>query len=131
MKYKDLRPEDSKKYHNNEGIDAVTNFQDAAFFLRNSIVLCNNIINIDNSILENMEESEESEESLNNEYQYYITDCTERDVQYLKKRFNLRFTYSDLLDCYVLCVFVYGTSWEYCYCKDNAIDPNEELMLKK
>lgn len=47
-------------------------------------------------------------------FQWYITDCSEDDVNYLIESFGLIFTYSDLLDCWILCVTQYGTNWYYC-----------------
>ena len=46
-------------------------------------------------------------------YQWYITDCSKWDVEYLIKTFGLLFTYSDLLDCYILCATHFGTGWDY------------------
>lgn len=46
-------------------------------------------------------------------YQWFITNCTDDDVEYLEKTFGLLFTYSDLLDKYILCVDHFGTSWDY------------------
>lgn len=45
--------------------------------------------------------------------QWYITDCSKFDVEYLTNAFGLIFTYSDLLDCYILCVTHFGTGWSY------------------
>ena len=45
--------------------------------------------------------------------QWFITDCSQSDVEYLEKSFNLLFTYSELLDKYILCVDHWGTSWDY------------------
>lgn len=46
-------------------------------------------------------------------YQWYITDCSKWDMEYLRDTFGLLFTYSDMLDCYILCVTHFGTSWDY------------------
>lgn len=46
-------------------------------------------------------------------FQWYITDCSKWDVEYLTKTFGLLFTYSDKLDCYILCVTHFGTGWGY------------------
>lgn len=46
-------------------------------------------------------------------FQWFITDCSEWDVKFLREHFGLLFTYSDLLDCYILCVTHYGTAWDY------------------
>lgn len=42
-----------------------------------------------------------------------LQDCTDDDVEYLEQTFGLLFTYSDLLDKYILCVDHFGTSWDY------------------
>lgn len=46
-------------------------------------------------------------------YQWYITDCSKWDMEYLRDTFGLLFTYSNLLDCYILCVTHWGTGWDY------------------
>lgn len=46
-------------------------------------------------------------------YQWYITDCSKWDMEYLRDTFGLLFTYSDMLDCYILCVTHFGTGWDY------------------
>ena len=46
-------------------------------------------------------------------FQWFISDCSKSDVEYLSENFGLVFTYSDLLDCYILCVTHYGTGWDY------------------
>lgn len=46
-------------------------------------------------------------------YQWYITDCSKWDMEYLRDTFGLLFTYSDMLDCYILCVTHFGTKWDY------------------
>lgn len=58
-------------------------------------------------------EEEEEEEDEPQIYQWYITSANKDTVEYLSKRFGLWFTYSDLLDCYVLCVTHWGTGWDY------------------
>ena len=46
-------------------------------------------------------------------YQWYITDCSKWDMEYLRDTFGLLFTYSDMLDCYILRVTHFGTGWDY------------------
>lgn len=46
-------------------------------------------------------------------FQWFITDCSESDMEYLRDTFGLLFTYSNLLDCYILCVTHFGTGWDY------------------
>lgn len=95
-----------------------TNYRVAVHWLNNSYVMCNNIAEIDDSIFDNMRFSFYDEET--NEYieiyQWFVSDCSDSDVEYLEETFGLLFTYSDLLDCYILCVNHYGTSWDYVYC---------------
>jgi hypothetical protein len=96
-----------------------TTYAEAVNWLNNSLILCNNITEIDTSIYDNMRFSDYDEESdsYTEIYQWYITDCSEGDVEYLEKHFGLLFTYSDLLDKYILCVDHYGTSWKYVHCE--------------
>ena len=112
-----------------------TNYGVAVNWLNNNFILCNEIQNLDQSIFDNARfgffyytdedgnqyESEsdyEGEEELNENsreiFQYYLTDCSESDVEFLEETFpGLLFTYSDLLGLYVLCVDHYGTKWYY------------------
>ena len=124
-------------------------------FIGERLVLCNNIVEIDENFLFNREcgfedfdevyeiededEDGEDEEELENEditleeleeqasdyaneeeynyefYQYFIIDISNWDLEYLKecKQRTLQICYSELLDCYVLCVGHCGTSWTY------------------
>lgn len=124
-------------------------------FIGERLVLCNNIVEIDENFLFNrecgfedfdevyetkLEElKEENKEELENEditleeleeqasdyaneeeynyefYQYFIIDISNWDLEYLKecKQRTLQICYSELLDCYVLCVGHCGTSWTY------------------
>lgn len=77
------------------------------------IVLCNNIEQLDNSIFDNAinlynEETEEYEEI----YQYYLCNIGEWEKEHLEKM-GIIISYSDMLDCDVLMVDHYGTSWDY------------------
>lgn len=94
-----------------------TNYRTATQWCNNSFVLCNNLPSIDPSIYDNMEFSlyDEETETENEIYQWFITDCSEWDKNFLAEHFGLLFTYSDLLDCYILCVDHWGTSWDYVY----------------
>lgn len=77
------------------------------------IVLCNNIEELDESVLENAvnlynEETEEYEEI----YQYYLCNISEWEKEQLEKM-GIIISYSDMLDCDVLMVDHFGTSWDY------------------
>ena len=96
-----------------------TTYAEAVNWLHNSYVLCNNIVDVDESIWDNMRFSlyDEETETETEIFQYYITDASESDVEYLEKNFGLLFTYSDKLDCFILCVNHFGTSWNYVPCE--------------
>lgn len=96
-----------------------TTYSEAVNWLHNDFVLCNNIPDVDESIWDNMRFSSYDEEtdSYTEIYQYYITDASESDVEYLEKHFGLLFTYSEKLDCFILCVDHCGTSWNYVHCE--------------
>ena len=95
-----------------------TNYRTAVDWLNTALVLCNNIGEVDPSIWDNArfsfyEEDEDGYEHETEIFQYYLTDASESDVEWLEEHFGLLFTYSDLLDIYVLCVDHWGTSWDY------------------
>lgn len=94
-----------------------TTYLKAVDWCHNHRVLCNNIAEKDPSVYDNARFSWDEDTEI---YQWYLTDCSEWDVEYLEKRFGLLFTYSDLLDVYVLCVDHWGTSWDYVPCVDNG-----------
>ena len=124
----------SKEYTNKEGTKIVTNYKDAVNWLNNSYVLCNRIgdMNIDESIFDNarFEYLDEDTDEYTEIYQWFITDASESDIEYLEKRFGLLFTYSDLLDTYVLCVDHLGTSWDYVGCDDSEKDEYFKNQIK-
>jgi hypothetical protein len=106
----------------------VTNYRVAVNWCGNSYVLCNNIAIIDETIWENMRfDTFDEEGNPIDVYQWYISDCSESDVEYLEETFGLLFTYSDLLGCYILCVDHWGTSWDYVYCETTNEYAKREL----
>jgi len=86
-----------------------TNYYVATHWLHNNYILCNDIVEKDPDF--NYPELEENEEI----YQYFLTDASKEDVEYLQEHFGLAFGYSEMLDLYVLCVTHFGTSWDYVY----------------
>lgn len=128
----------SRKVCNKRGIEIVTNYKDAVGWGHNDFVMCNNIVNFDDSIWDNMRfgtgidyDLEGNEEDPSEIYQWFITSASELSVKYLEDRFNLKFTYSDMLDCFVLCVTHYGTSWDYVFCPDTEMDAKAKKELAK
>lgn len=72
------------------------------------LVLCNNIVNIDGALFDNMVNIEEDDEI----YQYYLCNLGEFEREKLIE-YGVSLSYSELLDCDVLLVTHYGTSWDY------------------
>jgi hypothetical protein len=95
-----------------------TNYRVATQWRNNSLILCNDIVEKDPSVIDNALFAWDDEETGEVDiYQWFLTDCSHDDVMYLKETFGLLFTYSDLLDLYILCVAHYGTAWDYVYCE--------------
>lgn len=94
-----------------------TNFRVAVDWLNLNLILCNGITEIDPSVWDNMrfDTYDEETEEYTEIYQYYLTSASSDDVRWLEEHFGLQFTYSELLDLYILCVTHYGTSWDYVY----------------
>lgn len=84
--------------------------------------LCNNIVNIDTSVCDNMENCEEDVEI----YQYYLCHIGQWDREQALKA-GLILSYSDMLDCDVLCVDHWGTSWDYVLTDVKLFDNWEDL----
>lgn len=88
-----------------------TTFAVAVKWCNNSLIRCNEIAHLDETIWDNMRFALDEEDEI---FQYYITDCTEDDVEFLESHFTqLYFTYSEMLDKYILCVTHWGTAWDY------------------
>lgn len=96
-----------------------TNYYVATHWLHNNLILCNEITEADESVFENCRFSlyDEETEREHEIFQFFITDCTEDDMEWLEEHFGLLFTYSNLLDKYILCVDHFGTSWDYVPCE--------------
>ena len=86
------------------------------------VVLCNNIANIDDSIFYNMENANENVEI----YQYYLCNVGQWEREQCLKA-GLILSYSDMLDCDVLCVDHFGTSWDYVLTDVKLFGNYEEL----
>lgn len=86
------------------------------------LVLCNNIATIDESIYDNMEGLEEDAEI----YQFFLCNIDERNKKLLLDC-GFVLSYSDLLDCDVLCVDHFGTAWDYVLTDVKLFDTYREL----
>lgn len=99
----------------NENNTMYTDYYTAVHWLDNSFIMCNNIAEIDTSVYDNMrfDYYDEASDEYTEIYQWFITDCSESDVEFLEEHFpDLLFTYSDMLDCFILCVDHFGTMWK-------------------
>lgn len=110
-----------------------TTYSIATHWLGNSYVLANNITQ-DTSVFDNFRFDfyDEDGEPMDI-YQWYITDANESDVEWLEKTFGLLFTYSDLLDCFVLCVDHFGTGWDCVPCdilNEAVLESNPEIVYE-
>lgn len=110
-----------------------TTYRIATHWLNNSYVLANNITQ-DTSVFDNFrfEFYDENEKPVEI-YQWYITDANESDVEWLEDTFGLLFTYSELLDCFVLCVDHCGTGWDYVPCdiiNETILESNPEILYE-
>ena len=95
-----------------------TTYREAADWCNNSYILCNNITMVDSSVYDNARFNFCDEDDNPVEiFQWYLTDAGESDVEFLEKHFGLLFTYSDKLDCFVLCVDHLGTRWDSVPCE--------------
>jgi hypothetical protein len=96
-------------------------------------VLCNNIVDIDEFIYDNVEVgnlyNEESDEYVEI-YQYFICRLTESEIETLREltqnNNDVIIAYSDVLDCHVLMVDHFGTSWDYVLTSVPLVDTYEE-----
>lgn len=85
----------------------LTTYRTAVEWLNTNLVLCNRLPEIDFTIWENMRQGFDEETEI---FQWYITNASDTDVDWLEEHFGLLFTYSELLECWILCVDHYGTS---------------------
>lgn len=110
-----------------------TNYRVATKWLNNSLVMCNHICEVDPEMWDNMRFSLEDEETgeYRDIFQWFITDCSESEVIFLEEHFGLLFAYSPLLDCYILAVDHYGTSWDYVYNETDIEQAARELGEEK
>lgn len=118
-----------------------TTYKNAVNWCGNSYILQNNIAEIDPAFFDDNADifCEDAEGNTPEYYQYYISDCTKSDAEWLSKTFNLVFGYSNLLEHYILCVPHYGTGWDYVPCEvknadwweSNGEDYSYERLTKK
>ena len=100
------------------------------------IVLCNNIADIDDSIWENVQVGslyDEENDTYTDIYQYYLCNVSKWDIEALKELTkddnSIILSYSDKLECDVLIVDHFGTSWDYVLTSVPLVDTIEECGI--
>lgn len=91
---------------------AFISYRDASKYFYNSLILCNNIVDVDDAIFENCKLCNAKQDY----YQYFLTDCSQDDAEKLHQWFGLNLLYSGKLGLYILCVEHWETSWDYVPC---------------
>lgn len=86
-------------------------------------VLCNEIAKLDDSIFYNVNENYCEEKEI---YQYYLCNLSEYEKEQLTNC-GIILSYSDMLDCDVLMVDHFGTSWDYVLTDVKLFDNYEDL----
>lgn len=143
----------------NKTIYGYTSFLKAAEW-HNDLILCNNIVNIDEDLLftddrfinepmseEEFEKSEDYEyydkdydryyESYEEQrfevYQWFLTDLSESEAEFKHKTFGLDYYYSEKLGLYVMPVYHYGTAWRILSCPiydKQFTEWNKDMLVK-
>ena len=88
-------------------------YEFATSFIQNKILL-NNIPELDENIWENIPSvynEEEDDYEYPEIYQWYLTDLSDSEAEWLQETFELMLVYSDKLG-WVLCVDHFGTAWD-------------------
>ena len=106
-----------------------TTYRIATKWLSNNYILANNIAEEEGFFDECRFDLYDEDNNFIEIYQYYITDASLDDVEYLEKNFGLKFSYSNKLECFVLCVDHWGTGWDYVSCEisEELLEINPEL----
>lgn len=95
-----------------------------------NLVLCNNILNLDEFLFDNIVVGEISEDT--EIYQAYIIDIANYNIEYLQENLentnDIIIAYSNMLDCYVLLVDHFGTSWDYVSTDIKLTDDLNEVL---
>jgi hypothetical protein len=112
-----------------------TDYKTASHWGNCQLIMCNNIADIDPTVWNNMRfDYYDKDDNQVEIFQWFITDLTDWTVEWNEKTFDLKYTYSELLDKYILCVDHCGTSWDYVPCEVKSqswIENNKDLKFKR
>lgn len=99
-------------------------------------VLCNNIVDIDESIWENVEVGQlynEETDEYTEIFQYFVCNVSEWEIETLKEltqdNNDIIIAYSNVLDTHILMVDHFGTSWDYVLTSVPLVDTYEECGI--
>ena len=110
-----------------------TDYYTATHWLNGNLILCNKICKIDKDIFSEMRFDdfyidEDGKEQQIDIYQWFLTSYSIGDVKFLERSFGLKFTYSNKLDLFVLCVDNFGTPWTGVNCKVFNDEISDEII---
>ena len=91
-----------------------TDYKTAVNWCGNDLILCNKIAEIDTTVYDNARFDWDENGEI---FQWFLTNASTDDIEYSERTFGLLYTYSTLLDCYVLCADHFGTAWDYVPCE--------------
>lgn len=84
-------------------------YKSAIRWLKNDFVKLDKIAQIDSSVWDNMMGAGENDEIA----EFYVSNCSKQEVEFLMKSFEgLIFSFSEVLEEYILCVDHWGTPWD-------------------
>lgn len=90
-----------------------TSYLKAVEWMHNNLILCNDVAKLFD-LDYRFDLYDEKTNSYVEIWQFFLTDCNDRDVLFLEKSFSdMNFAYCNELGLYVLCVTHWGTSWDY------------------
>lgn len=90
-----------------------TTYNIATHWLQNSYILCNDVAKEETFWCNCRFDLEDEDGAYKEIYQFYLTDASLSEVEWLEETFGLLFSYSDNLDLFVLCVDHFGTGWTH------------------
>lgn len=125
-KYGLLKNEKMGKYEKEKGF---ASYKTIIQYFAGNIVLCNNIINVDESIFYNMDCTETNDYGdiiYPDVYQYYVCNISEYEKEKLQAA-GVILSYSDMLQCDIICVDHYGTSWDHVLTNIKLFDTYDDL----
>ena len=121
-----LKNEKMGEYEKEQGFASYATIVD--MFARD-ILLCNNILELDVSVLDNIEMREDYED-VPDIFQWYLCNLTDFDKEYLINA-GVVLSYSNLLDLDVICVNHWGTGWDYVLTDVKLFNTYDELIAQQ